>query len=111
MSKAATADSYSKNMLHQKVFRTIICILFCIIALLPFVLLVMNATRDSESIKAGVSLIPSTHLIENWKNLMIKQNGMQITCRKQSLTLQPLQSLEPSCQFIFISDSLWYPCI
>ena len=55
MSKAATADSYSKNMLHQKVFRTIICILFCIIALLPFVLLVMNATRDSESIKAGVS--------------------------------------------------------
>ena len=33
MSKAATADSYSKNMLHQKVFRTIICILFCIIAL------------------------------------------------------------------------------
>ena len=31
MSKAATADSYSKNMLHQKVFRTIICILFCII--------------------------------------------------------------------------------
>ena len=56
MSKAATADSYSKNMLHQKVFRTIICILFCIIALLPFVLLVMNATRDSESIKAGVSV-------------------------------------------------------
>mgnify|MGYP000311513078 CR=1 FL=1 len=101
MSKAATADSYSKNMLHQKVFRTIICILFCIIALLPFVLLVMNATRDSESIKAGVSLIPSTHLIENWKNLMIKQNGMQITLQKQSLTLQPLQSLEPSCQFTF----------
>ena len=28
MSKAATADSYSKNMLHQKVFRTIICILY-----------------------------------------------------------------------------------
>ncbi len=82
MSKAATVDSYSKNMLHQKVFRTIICILFCIIALLPFVLLVMNATRDSESIKAGVSLIPSTHLIENWKNLMIKQNGMQITLQK-----------------------------
>ena len=26
MSKAATVDSYSKNMLHQKVFRTIICI-------------------------------------------------------------------------------------
>ena len=81
MSKAATADSYSKNMLHQKVFRTIICILFCIIALLPFVLLVMNATRDSESIKAGVSLIPSTHLIENWKNLMINGTYVSISFR------------------------------
>ena len=105
MSKAATADSYSKNMLHQKVFRTIICILFCIIALLPFVLLVMNATRDSESIKAGVSLIPSTHLIENWKNLMIKQNGMQITfCNHYDSWNLPVSLL-------FISDSLWYPCI
>ena len=64
MSKAATADSYSKNMLHQKVFRTIICILFCIIALLPFVLLVMNATRDSESIKAGDSVHPSDRELE-----------------------------------------------
>ena len=82
MSKAATADSYSKNMLHQKVFRTIICILFCIIALLPFVLLVMNATRDSESIKAGVSLIPSTHLIENWKNLMIMVSMYMISNSK-----------------------------
>ena len=79
MSKAATADSYSKNMLHQKVFGTIICILFCIIALLPFVLLVMNATRDSESIKAGVSKNASTQEIENSKNLIIKQNGMQLT--------------------------------
>ena len=68
MNNSVTADSYSKNMLHKKIFRTIICILFCIIALLPFVLLVMNATRDSEAIKAGVSLIPSTHLFENWKN-------------------------------------------
>ena len=83
MSKAATADSYSKNMLHQKVFRTIICILFCIIALLPFVLLVMNATRDSESIKAGVSLIPCNHY--NPWNLPVS--------------------------LLFISDSLWYPCI
>ena len=41
MSKAATADSYSKDLLHQRILRTIICILFCIIALLPFVLLVM----------------------------------------------------------------------
>ena len=80
-----TKDSYSASLKHRTLVRTIICILFCIIALLPFVLLVMNATRDSESIKAGVSLIPSTHFLENWKNLMLKQNGMQITLQKAAL--------------------------
>ncbi|MFR6582556.1 MAG: hypothetical protein ACLURP_11335 [Ruminococcus sp.] len=72
----------------------------------------MNATRDSESIKAGVSLIPSTHLIENWKNLMIKQNGMQITLQKaiiNSATITIPWNLPVS--LLFISDSLWYPCI
>ena len=45
----------------------------------------MNATRSSEAIKSGISLIPSGHLIENWKNLLAKQNGMQITLQKAAL--------------------------
>ncbi|MDO4305904.1 MAG: carbohydrate ABC transporter permease [Eubacteriales bacterium] len=79
------SESYSGALMRQRIFRTVICVLFCLIALLPFLLLVMNATRDSDSIKAGISLIPSTHLIENWKNLMLKQNGMQITLQKAAL--------------------------
>ena len=46
MSKAATADSYSKNMLHQKVFRTIICTLFCIIA--PFAICSSGYERNKR---------------------------------------------------------------
>lgn len=79
------SESYTKSLMHQRIFRTVICVFFCLIALLPFLLLVMNATRDSDSIKAGISLIPSTHLFENWKNLMLKQNGMQITLQKAAL--------------------------
>lgn len=41
--------------------------------------MVMNATRTSNQIKMGVSLIPSGQFITNWKNLMLKQSGMQIT--------------------------------
>lgn len=78
-------DSYSRSLMHQRVFRTVICVIFCIIALLPFLLLVMNATRSSDAIKSGISLIPSSHFLENWKNLMIKQNGMQITLQKAAL--------------------------
>ena len=80
-----TKDSYSASLKHRTLVRTIICILFCVIALGPFLLLVMNATRSSDAIKSGISLIPSTHLIENWKNLMIKQNGMQITLQRAAL--------------------------
>lgn len=80
-----TKDSYSASLKHRTQVRTIICILFCVIALGPFLLLVMNATRSSDAIKSGISLIPSTHFLENWKNLMIKQNGMQITLQRAAL--------------------------
>lgn len=80
-----TKDSYSASLKHRTLVRTIICILFCIVALGPFLLLVMNATRSSDAIKSGISLIPSTHFLENWKNLMVKQNGMQITLQRAAL--------------------------
>ena len=77
--------SYSGYLLRQRVLRGLVCLFFCVIALTPFILLVMNATRSSDAIKSGISLIPSTHLIENWKNLLIKQNGMQITLQRAAL--------------------------
>lgn len=77
--------SYSAALMRQKIFRYIVCAFFCIISLLPFILLVMNATRSSAAIQAGVSLIPSTHLLENWKNLLLKQNGMQLTLQRAAL--------------------------
>lgn len=70
---------YSAKLHTQKLIRNIVCICFCIMSLLPFLLMVMNATRTSADIKAGISLIPSTHLIENWKALLEKQSGMQLT--------------------------------
>ncbi len=79
------SKSYSASLKRQKLFRYIVCAFFCIISLLPFILLVMNATRSSAAIQAGVSLIPSTHLIENWKNLLLKQNGMQLTLQRAAL--------------------------
>lgn len=77
--------SYSASLKKQRFLRTLVCIFFCIVSLGPFLLLVMNATRSSDAIKSGISLIPSTHLLENWKNLMLKQNGMQITLQRAAL--------------------------
>lgn len=77
--------SYSKTLRHKKLLHGAVCVFFCIISLLPFLLLVMNATRTSDAIKSGISLIPSTHLLENWKNLLAKQNGMQLTLQRAAL--------------------------
>ena len=78
-------DGYTSSLKRQRIFRTVVCVIFCILALGPFLLLIMNATRSSEAIKSGISLIPSGHLIENWKNLLAQQNGMQITLQKAAL--------------------------
>ncbi|MDY3920446.1 MAG: carbohydrate ABC transporter permease [Candidatus Limivivens sp.] len=77
--------SYTGYLRRQKAVRGLVCLFFCILALAPFLLLVMNATRTSDAIKSGISLIPSTHFLENWKNLLIKQNGMQITLQRAAL--------------------------
>ncbi len=71
--------SYSAHLHTQRILRGIVCAFFCILSLLPFLLMIMNATRTSSAIQSGVTLIPSIHLIENWKMLMAKQNGMQLT--------------------------------
>ena len=77
--------SFSASLRRQKLLRGFVCLLFCLISLMPFLLLVVNATRASDAIKSGVTLLPSTHLLENWKNLMLKQNGMQLTLQKAAL--------------------------
>ncbi|MCD8336187.1 MAG: carbohydrate ABC transporter permease [Lachnospiraceae bacterium] len=78
-------DSYLRHLRNQRIFRMVVCIIFCCISLLPFLILCMNATRTSEAIQSGLSLIPSTHFLENWKNLLAKQNGMQITLQRACL--------------------------
>lgn len=67
------ADSYNnsdkayrtKIMIHSTI-RLIVCIIITVISLLPIYILVINATRTSNSIiQDGVTLLPGTNLIKN----------------------------------------------
>ncbi len=49
-----------------------LCIALSILSLLPFWLMIVNATRNSQQIQSGVSLIPSTFLSNNWNILQAK---------------------------------------
>ena len=80
--KDSADRSYRKKIIAQRTLKEIVCILLCIMSLLPFIILFMNATRTSEAIKAGISFIPGGNLATNWANFKAKQNGMQLTVFK-----------------------------
>lgn len=50
----------------------VLCIFLCALSLLPFWIMIVNATRNSQQIQGGVSLIPSTFLWRNWEVLKSK---------------------------------------
>ena len=44
----------------------VLCTVLCALSLLPFWIMLVNATRSSTQIQSGVSLIPSNYLVRNW---------------------------------------------
>lgn len=73
---AGGQQSYSAWIHTQKVIRTVICVFLCCLSIIPFYIMVINSTRDSNAIQRGISLIPSTHFVENMQNLIKKSQGI-----------------------------------
>lgn len=83
MSKLKESDAgYRRRVATERVIKEIVCVILCIMSIIPFLILFMNASRTSEAIKAGLSLIPGGNLATNWANFNAKQNGMQLTVFK-----------------------------
>lgn len=58
-----TGDKIKKAILY------ILLILLAAACLFPFLLMMVNATRSGVEITHSFTLIPSTHLVENWKTV------------------------------------------
>jgi ABC-type glycerol-3-phosphate transport system permease component len=56
----------------MRFFIYIVLIILLIITIVPIWLLIVNATRSTTEIQQGLSLLPSTHLIDNYKILLGK---------------------------------------
>ena len=73
MSKKVTYDSdkggYQAHVIVKSVLIYIALIALTLICLIPIWILMVNATRIHSDITTGVSLIPSTHLLDNMKTL------------------------------------------
>ncbi len=83
MARIRESDAgYRRKVTTQRILKEIVCIILCIMSIIPFFILFVNASRTSEAIKAGLSLIPGGNLAANWANFNAKQNGMQLTVFK-----------------------------
>lgn len=58
------------SIMIQQIIRNAVCIFLCILSLIPFWIMIVNATRTSVDIQSSFSLIPSHYLMENWQKLL-----------------------------------------
>ncbi len=63
----------------------VLCIFLCILSLLPFWIMIVNATRNSQQIQSGVSLIPSTFLSHNWQVLERKSFSVWVGFKNSAI--------------------------
>ena len=71
MAKTTGADdSYSAKIKATKIFRTIICVILCVISIFPFYTMIINATHTTNVIERGIQIIPGTNLIKNISGLL-----------------------------------------
>lgn len=71
MAKTNSAEaSYSAKIKATKIFRTIICVILCVISIFPFYTMIINATHTTNVIERGIQIIPGTNLIKNITGLL-----------------------------------------
>jgi len=64
--------NYSVNTTLLRILIYVILVILLVVTLIPVWMLIVNATRSTLQIQQGISMIPSTHIIENYKILLSK---------------------------------------
>jgi multiple sugar transport system permease protein len=70
MNRIKESSIFSLNINRTIVY--IVCILLALLSILPFWVMFVNATRSTPEIQAGISLLPSSHLMTNLEVLLSK---------------------------------------
>ena len=62
--------NYRTNTILMRVFVYAVLIILLIVTIVPIWLLIVNATRSTSEIQQGISILPSTHLLDNYDILL-----------------------------------------
>jgi ABC-type glycerol-3-phosphate transport system permease component len=68
--------SYKVNTYILRFFVYILLFVLLVVTLVPIWLLIVNATRSTTEIQQGISILPSTHMLENYRLLLSKGLNM-----------------------------------
>jgi ABC-type glycerol-3-phosphate transport system permease component len=69
-------NSYKLNTIVMRVLVYAVLFILLVVTIIPIWLLLVNATRSTTEIQQGISILPSTHLIENYRILLSKGINM-----------------------------------
>ena len=61
-------------LILRRVIAYVVLIVICVIALFPFVTLVINMTKDNATLTRTFNLIPGGNFITNWENVLADSN-------------------------------------
>ena len=63
-------NSYKLNTILMRIFIYLVLSILLVITIVPIWLLIVNATRSTVEIQQGISILPSTHAVENYNILL-----------------------------------------
>ena len=63
-------QSYRFNTVLMRIFVYAVLIILLVVTIVPIWLLIVNATRSTAEIQQGISILPSTHLLDNYDILL-----------------------------------------
>jgi multiple sugar transport system permease protein len=63
-------QSYRFNTALMRIFVYAVLIILLVVTIVPIWLLIVNATRSTAEIQQGISILPSTHLLDNYDILL-----------------------------------------
>lgn len=63
-------ENQSKSLIRRRAVAYVTLVFICICCLIWFYVLFINATRSHGELASGFTPFPSSHLVDNWKNLL-----------------------------------------
>lgn len=100
---------YKASMTVKKTIIYILMVFFVVVALVPIYLMLINATRTTEEINAGLSLLPGRSAVQNWNLLITCGSGLKVaTVNKAGGWLNVFENPNYANQFIHIGNFIVY---